>query len=107
VAEMVEEAIVMYLGKVVEQAPVKELFYQPKHPYLQALLRSIPKLGRKSTDKLQAISGMVPSPFAIPRGCSFHPRCPNYMPGTCDAAEPPVTDVGGGHRVKCFLYGAK
>jgi peptide/nickel transport system ATP-binding protein len=107
VAEMVEEAIVMYLGKVVEQAPVKELFYQPKHPYLQALLRSIPKLGRKSTDKLQAISGMVPSPFAIPPGCSFHPRCPNFIPGACNITEPPVTDLGGGHRVKCFLYGAK
>jgi oligopeptide/dipeptide ABC transporter ATP-binding protein len=107
VAEMVEEAIVMYLGKVVEQAPVQELFYQPKHPYMQALLRSIPKLGRKSTDKLQAISGMVPSPFAIPHGCSFHPRCPSFMSGVCDAAEPPVTDLGGGHRVKCFLYGAK
>ena len=105
VAEMVEEAIVMYLGKVVEQAPVVELFYQPKHPYLQALLRSIPKLGRKSSAKLQAISGMVPSPFAIPPGCSFHPRCPDFMPGVCNVAEPDVVDVGGGHLVKCHLYG--
>jgi oligopeptide/dipeptide ABC transporter ATP-binding protein len=107
VAEMVEEAIVMYLGKVVEQAPVVDLFYNPKHPYMQALLRSIPKLGRKSSAKLQAISGMVPSPFAIPPGCSFHPRCPEFMPGICNVVEPAVYDVGSRHLVKCHLYGTK
>jgi oligopeptide/dipeptide ABC transporter ATP-binding protein len=105
VAEMVEEAVVMYLGKVVERATVRELFTDPKHPYMQALLRSIPRLGYKSRARLQAISGMVPSPFAIPRGCSFHPRCPKFMNGVCNVAAPPVVDVGGGHLVRCFLYG--
>jgi len=104
VAEMVEEAIVMYLGKVVERAPVRNLFYDPKHPYMMALLQSIPKLGRKSRARLQAISGMVPSPFAVPPGCPFHPRCPKFMPGVCEVSEPPITDFGGEHAVSCFLY---
>ena len=104
VAEMVEEAIVMYLGKVVERAPVRNLFYDPKHPYMMALLQSIPKLGRKSRARLQAISGMVPSPFAVPPGCPFHPRCPKFMPGVCEVSEPPVTDFVGEHAVSCFLY---
>lgn len=104
VAEMVEEAIVMYLGKVVEQAPVEILLHEPKHPYMQALLRSIPRLGKKSSGRLDAIAGMVPSPFAIPRGCAFHPRCPQFMPGICDAKEPPVVTVGQDHTVRCFLY---
>ena len=104
VAEMVEEAIVMYLGKVVERADVDTLYNDPKHPYMQALLRSIPKLGRKSRGRLEAISGMVPSPFNIPTGCSFHPRCPSFMPGVCDVAEPPVIQLGQGRFVRCFLY---
>ena len=104
VAEMVDEAIVMYLGKVVERAPVEILLNDPKHPYMQALLRSIPRLGQKSTARLDAISGMVPSPFAIPSGCAFHPRCPHFMPGVCDVKEPPVVNLGPGHAVNCFLY---
>lgn len=104
VAEMVDEAIVMYLGKVVEQAPVETLLHEPKHPYMQALLRSIPRLGKKSSGRLDAIAGMVPSPFAIPHGCAFHPRCPHFMPGLCDVKEPPVITVGTGHTVRCFLY---
>ena len=104
VAEMVDEAIVMYLGKVVERAPVEILLNDPKHPYMQALLRSIPRLGQKSAARLDAISGMVPSPFAIPSGCAFHPRCPHFMPGVCDVKEPPVVNLGPGHAVNCFLY---
>jgi oligopeptide/dipeptide ABC transporter ATP-binding protein len=104
VAEMVEEAIVMYMGKVVERAPVRNLFYDPKHPYMVALLQSIPKLGRKNRGRLQTISGMVPSPFSIPPGCPFHPRCPKFMPGVCDLTEPPVIDLHTDHYVRCFLY---
>lgn len=104
IAEMAEEAIIMYLGKVVEQADVNELFYNPKHPYLQALLRSIPKIGTKSQARLDAIKGMVPNPHHIPAGCTFHPRCPEFMFGVCDAAVPQMTDLGEGHFVSCFLY---
>ncbi len=105
IAEMVEEAIVMYLGKIVERADVQTLLSDPKHPYMQALLRSIPKLGRKSRTRLQAIAGMVPNPLGIPSGCSFHPRCPSFMAGVCNVAEPPVVNLGRGHLVRCFLYG--
>jgi peptide/nickel transport system ATP-binding protein len=104
VAEMVEEAIIMYLGKVVERGTVEAIFNDPKHPYLQALLRSVPRLGQKSGARLEAISGMVPSPFAIPNGCAFHPRCLRAIPGLCNVKEPPVADFGGKHWARCFLY---
>jgi oligopeptide/dipeptide ABC transporter ATP-binding protein len=104
VAEMVEAAIVMYLGRVVEQADVIALFEDPKHPYLQALLRSIPKVGQKSSEHLESIHGMVPNPLNIPSGCPFHPRCPKAIRGLCNTKMPAVTDLGDGHLVRCFLY---
>lgn len=104
VAEMVEEAIVMYLGKVVERGSVEALFQDPKHPYLQALMRSVPRLGQKSNTRLEAISGMVPSPFAVPSGCAFHPRCPQAIAGLCNVKEPPVIEFEEGHWARCFLY---
>jgi oligopeptide/dipeptide ABC transporter ATP-binding protein len=104
IAEMAEEVIVMYLGRVVEQTDVVSLFQSPKHPYTQALLRSIPKIGQKSSARLESIKGMVPTPQEMPAGCPFHPRCPAFMPGTCDTAQPALRDVGGGHLVRCFLY---
>jgi peptide/nickel transport system ATP-binding protein len=104
IAEMAEDVIVMYLGRVVEQTDVRSLFHAPKHPYTQALLRSIPKIGYKSDTRLESIKGMVPTPHDIPPGCPFHPRCPAFMPGKCDTAQPQLVDAGGGHRVSCFLY---
>lgn len=104
IAEMAEDVIVMYLGKVVEQASIQALFANPMHPYTQALLQSIPKVGQKSGARLQAIEGMVPSPRNIPAGCPFHPRCPDFMPGVCDAAIPQLAEIDSSHRVSCFLY---
>ncbi len=104
IAEMVEAAIVMYLGRVVEQADVISLFDDPKHPYLQALLRSIPKVGTKSARRLESIHGMVPNPLNIPPGCPFHPRCPQAMRDLCNKKMPAMTDLGGGHLVRCFLF---
>jgi oligopeptide/dipeptide ABC transporter ATP-binding protein len=104
IAEMADEVIVMYLGKVVEQAEVKTLFSDPKHPYTQALMRSIPQLGQKSTARLSAIEGMVPNPSDIPRGCPFHPRCPEAIAGVCDVEQPPVVQVNHRHTVRCVLY---
>jgi peptide/nickel transport system ATP-binding protein len=103
IAEMAEQVIVMYLGKVVENTDVDSLFYDAKHPYTRALLKSIPRLGEK-IDRLEVIKGMVPDPYSIPSGCSFHPRCPSYIRGTCEKEEPPVIEVEPGHLVKCFLY---
>ncbi|NPV06420.1 MAG: ABC transporter ATP-binding protein [Anaerolineae bacterium] len=104
IAEMAEEVIVMYLGKVVERASVDAVFHDPRHPYTRALLRSIPKIGRRSRQKLDTIRGMVPDPYNIPPGCTFHTRCPSYMPGVCDVTEPKMVDVGDGHLVSCLLY---
>ncbi|MEZ4728950.1 MAG: ABC transporter ATP-binding protein [Caldilineaceae bacterium] len=104
IAEMAQEVIVMYLGRVVERADVRSLFHDAKHPYTQALLRSIPRIERNRKTRLETIEGMVPSPFNIPTGCPFHPRCPHAIPGTCDVLDPPTVDVGDGHLVNCVLY---
>jgi peptide/nickel transport system ATP-binding protein len=104
VAEMADEVIVMYLGKVVEQADVVSLFYNAKHPYTQALLRSIPTIEKSRRHRLDTIEGMVPDPYNVPSGCPFHPRCPAFMPGKCDVIVPPVYDTGNGHLARCLLY---
>lgn len=104
IAEMAEEVVVMYLGRVVEKTDIRSLFNEPKHPYTRALLESIPKVGHKSEGPLRTIEGMVPSPFAIPRGCPFHPRCAHFIPGVCDAAVPEEIPVGANHSVRCVLY---
>jgi peptide/nickel transport system ATP-binding protein len=105
IASMAEEIVVMYMGKAVEQAKVVELFNNAKHPYTQALLRSIPKLGeKKEGHRLASISGMTPDPFNLPTGCVFHPRCPMFMPGKCDKIVPKWTKVGEDHWVACLLY---
>ena len=105
IAEIAEKVIVMYLGTVVEQADVRTLFAEPKHPYTQALLHSIPRIGRKSRRRLDAIKGMVPDPLNVPTGCRFHDRCIQFMPGVCDRAEPQMLSVGTDHLARCFLYG--
>ncbi len=99
IAEMADDVVVMYLGRQVEQASVDDLFFNPRHPYTRALLRSVPKLGRKSRQRLEAIQGMVPDPFSVPKGCPFHPRCPLYKPGICD--DPRWIEVGPNHWVRC------
>jgi peptide/nickel transport system ATP-binding protein len=104
VAEMADDVVVMYLGRVVEQAPVEELFYAPKHPYTQLLLKSIPSVYSERRSKLPTIAGSVPHPYSRPRGCPFHPRCPSFMPGVCDAYEPQLLTVEGQQRASCFLY---
>jgi oligopeptide/dipeptide ABC transporter ATP-binding protein len=107
VAQMCESVIVMYMGKVVETAPVDDLFYDPKHPYTQALLRSIPKLGSRAVGKstrLESIKGTVPDPYRLPKGCPYHPRCPAKISGVCDEVVPPLIGVKEGHEVRCHLY---
>ena len=108
IAQMADYVIVMYLGQVVEMADVDTIFYNPKHPYTQSLLRSIPLLGRKSaqhiTSRLTAIRGTVPDPYSIPKGCPFHPRCRKAIAGLCDEKEPPFLEVENGHKVRCVLY---
>src|SRR5246500_3308992 len=104
VAEMAREVVVMYLGRVVEQAPVEEIFHAPKHPYTQALLHSIPRLRARTRARLTPIAGAVPHPYDRPTGCPFHPRCPEFMAGLCDRREPSLRPVADRHTVSCFLY---
>jgi oligopeptide/dipeptide ABC transporter ATP-binding protein len=103
IAQMTKNVVVMYMGKVVEQADVDTLFHSPQHPYTKALLQSIPRLGQKTRDRrrLASIKGMVPDPYALPKGCSFHPRCSEMIPGYCDRVEPTMVEVEQGHKVRC------
>ena len=102
VAQLTEHVLVMYMGQIVESAPVKTLFRNPQHPYTQALLRSIPTL-KKPIDRLATIPGSVPPPFALPKGCRFHPRCPLAIPGVCDVQVPPLVQVSANHLARCVL----
>lgn len=104
IAQMSEDVAVMYMGKIVEQADVDTIFHNPLHPYTRALLRSIPRLGQRTRDRqrLASIRGMVPDPYALPQGCSFHPRCAEAMVGKCNLEQPPLVEVGPGHLVRCF-----
>ena len=102
VAEMADEVIVMYTGKVVEQGDVVSVLRNPKHPYTVGLLNSIPSLGVKN-QRLNVIPGTVPSPLNLPKGCTFAPRCPHVM-GVCHEQEPPLKPLEGGVKVKCWLY---
>jgi peptide/nickel transport system ATP-binding protein len=104
VAEMATDVAVMYLGRVVEQAPVDAIFHAPKHPYTRALLRSIPRVRSRARERLTPIAGAVPHPYDRPSGCPFHPRCPEAMAGRCDRETPSLRPVGAQHAVSCFLY---
>jgi len=100
IGEIADRVMVMYTGKVVETASVDEIFYNPKHPYTQGLLSSIPKIGRK--DKLVPIEGTVPNLTELPKGCYFAPRCPHAM-DICREQMPPTFDISAEHSVKCWL----
>jgi len=100
VAEMADDVVVMYAGKIVEQADVATVFERPHHPYTQGLLASIPRLGDKRS-RLAVIKGTVPNPLNLPEGCLFKRRCPFAMP-ICDTA-PPLQRVEPGHLSRCWL----
>jgi oligopeptide/dipeptide ABC transporter ATP-binding protein len=101
VAEMAENVLVMYAGKVVEYAGVKTIFKSPKHPYTIGLLGSIPRLDRPK-ERLYVIEGAVPNPFDMPEGCRFHPRCPEARE-ICKTKEPDLIRLNG-QQVRCWKY---
>ena len=105
IAEMADDVVVMYLGRVVEEGPVDDIFHAPKHPYTRALLRSIPSVDAPPKRNLPTISGSIPHPYNRPPGCPFHTRCPDFMPGLCNVVEPALATVDGDQKVACFLYG--
>ena len=95
--------LVMYLGKLVEESPVEEFFEQPRHPYSQALLESVPGLDLSKPARRPVLSGEVPSPASPPPGCRFHPRCPSAM-ARCREEIPGMKPTGRTGRAACFLY---
>ncbi|MEP6920574.1 MAG: ABC transporter ATP-binding protein [bacterium] len=106
VAEVADRVAVMYTGKIVEEAPVEELFARPRHPYTEGLLRSVPKLSKEHVarkERLETIEGTVPSPTELPPGCHFAPRCQYRMP-RCSEGEIPLYSLEGGVKVRCVLF---
>jgi len=100
IADLVDEVVVMYAGKLVEQAPVKRLFGDPQHPYTRGLLRSVPSLDMKE-HRLRTIEGTVPPAHAMPNGCRFNPRCA-LVRDICREKEPPLVAVGDGTQAACW-----
>jgi peptide/nickel transport system ATP-binding protein len=104
VAEIADEVVVMYVGRVVEAGDVDTIFHAPAHPYTKALLQSVPRMNGEPTERLAIIDGMVPSRFNRPQGCSFHPRCKEARAGLCDRKDPQSVAIGDGHVASCLLY---
>ena len=104
IAQMAHYVVVMYLGRVMEQGPVEQIFHAPKHPYTRALLRSIPSVNVAPRTLLPTIAGSIPHPLGRPSGCPFHPRCPDAISGLCADRVPALRPVGPTQLASCFLY---
>jgi oligopeptide/dipeptide ABC transporter ATP-binding protein len=100
VAETADEVAVMYAGRIVERAPVAELFANPQHPYTIGLLGAVPRLSGGRA-RLATIAGNVPDPLHLPAGCRFEPRCPFAEPA-CRATDPKLRELAAGHRAACI-----
>ncbi len=102
IASLCDRVIVMYGGKIMEEAPVNELFYNPGHPYTRGLLRSMPRIDTDSEQELLTIEGQPPDLQQLPPGCSFAPRC-QYVMDKCLKEQPSLHKIGGKHKKACFL----
>ncbi len=105
IAEMSDDVVVMYLGKVVEYCDVDTLFYHPMHPYTRALLKSIPTEDKIHKGRFESIRGTVPYPINLPVECGFCSRCDEAEKGLCDKGVPPMVEVEPGHYVRCYHVG--
>lgn len=104
VEHIADRVAIMYLGRIVEEAPAEEIFARPNHPYAQALLAEVPRIDTRKR-RFSAIKGELPSPLHPPSGCHFHPRCPHAME-RCRVEAPALSDVAPGHRSACHLNDA-
>lgn len=104
IAQIADDVVVMYLGRVMEAGPVDDIFHNPQHPYTRALLDSVPSVQKTARGPLPAIEGTIPHPFNRPAGCPFHPRCAAFMPGKCDVRTPRLASVSPEQSVACFLH---
>jgi oligopeptide/dipeptide ABC transporter ATP-binding protein len=104
IAQMANYVVVMYLGRVMEEGTVDDIFHAPRHPYTRALLRSIPSMHGETRTELPIIKGVLPHPFNRPSGCPFHPRCDDVMPNQCAKAVPVLQPIGPQRAVSCFLH---
>jgi peptide/nickel transport system ATP-binding protein len=100
VAEVADEVLVMYAGRVAEAGPVQAIFDDPQHPYTIGLMGSMPSLGQRGA-RLATIPGVVPLPEQMPPGCRFSTRCP-FAEEYCRTQRPPLKEISPGHRVACF-----
>ena len=107
IAEMSDDVVVMYLGKIVESCDVDTLFYNPQHPYTRALLKSIPTADKQHKGRFDSIKGTVPYPMNLPVECGFCSRCEEAVKGVCDKGIPPMVEVEPGHFVRCFKFAQK
>lgn len=98
-----DRVVVMYLGLIVEEAPVEDIYSRPNHPYTRALLAEAPRIGAGKS-RFTTIKGEIPSPLKPPPGCPFHPRCAHAMP-RCSSEMPPLVEVAAGHKSACHLNG--
>jgi oligopeptide/dipeptide ABC transporter ATP-binding protein len=103
IANMVDDVVVMYLGKIVEGAPVRDIFHNPKHPYTHGLMNSIPSLTSTRKERLTPIEGIVPDLFEAPQGCGFEPRCPHAME-ICRDQIPQLKEIAPSHLAACWLF---
>jgi len=106
IAEMADEVVVMYLGREVERGPVDAIFHDPKHPYTRLLLRSIPSIDAEPRSRLLAIAGSIPHPYNRPKGCPFHPRCPDVR-AVCPTTDVRLLPAGNGQEAACVLVGRR
>jgi peptide/nickel transport system ATP-binding protein/oligopeptide transport system ATP-binding protein len=103
IAEMADRVMVVYAGKAIESASVREIFRNPRHPYTRGLLKSLPRLDMDREIKLEVIEGMVPDALSFPGGCRFHPRC-SFVKKKCRMEEPALVDATDGHQVRCWRH---
>jgi peptide/nickel transport system ATP-binding protein len=102
VASLCSRVLVMYAGRIVEEAPTVAIFEAPQHPYTWLLLRSMPRLDSGDDARLLTIEGQPPNPRDLPSGCKFHPRCPFAIP-RCVESEPPLAEIAPGHKARCWV----